>query len=94
MATEKELQLNIVFFITLNGQEVARKPNEVLPSESAVKKGCLKAYQAVLRSVVIYNGKQRWKKNWGEIIEDIQGQNPPLPRLGTFRTLGQQLQCL
>lgn len=34
---EKELQLNIVFLITLDSQEGARKPNEVLPSKSPVK---------------------------------------------------------
>lgn len=36
-AIEKELQLNIVFFITLSSQEVARKPNKVLLSKGAVK---------------------------------------------------------
>lgn len=37
IAIEKDLQLNIVFFIALNSQEVAKKSNEILPSKSAVK---------------------------------------------------------
>lgn len=90
-AIEKELQLNVVFFITLSSQEVARKPNKVLPSKSAVKwmPQSLPGYAEMSG----YLQRQIELKRI-EIIENIQGQTPPLPCLGSFRTIGQQLQCL
>lgn len=90
-AIEKELQLNIVFFITLSSQEVARKPDKVLPSKSAVRwmPQSFSGHAGMSGYLQLQTALKRI-----EIIENIQGQTPPLPCLGSFRAIGQQLQCL
>lgn len=93
IAKEKKLQLIIVFFITLNSQEVAGKLNKIQPSKSAVK--------WILHSLSGHaeiTGYLQWqtvlKRIKREIIENVQDQNPRLPCLGSFKTIGQKLRWL
>lgn len=89
IAKEKKLQLIIVFFITLNSQEVAGKLNKIQPSKSAVK--------WILHSLSGHaeiTGYLQWQTVLKRIKREIIENVPHLPCLGSFKTIGQKLRWL